>query len=111
MDKKDGEGIFGKRREAAVGVVGGGHAVRIAHIALADKYAASIMSKAEQQLKGAEDVYRSGRDKKSVDAAAREVVETAEEARVMAVEKKGGGERAGPRGGGKGGPGGSWCEG
>src|SRR5260370_13140309 len=88
MDKKDGEGIFGKRREAAVGVVGGGHAVRIAHIALADKYAASIMSKADQQLKGAEDVYRSGRDKKSVDAAAREVVETAEEARVMAVKQK-----------------------
>jgi outer membrane protein OmpA-like peptidoglycan-associated protein len=39
-------------------------------------------------LKGAEDVYRSGRDKKSVDAAAREVVETAEEARVMAVKQK-----------------------
>ena len=40
------------------------NAVRIARIAQADKYAAVHYGKADQQLKGAEDVYRSGRDKK-----------------------------------------------
>jgi len=80
--------IFGIDRKTPLELFEARNAVRIARIALADKYAGSIMSKAEQQLKGAEDVYRSGRDKKSVDAAAREVVETAEEARVMAVKQK-----------------------
>src|ERR1700674_4319251 len=80
--------IFGIDRKTPLELFEARNAVRIARIALADKYAASIMGKAEQQLKGAEDVYRSGRDKKSVDAAAREVVETAEEARVMAVKQK-----------------------
>jgi outer membrane protein OmpA-like peptidoglycan-associated protein len=80
--------IFGIDRKTPLELFEARNAVRIARIALADKYAASIMSKADQQLKGAEDVYRSGRDKKSVDAAAREVVETAEEARVMAVKQK-----------------------
>jgi outer membrane protein OmpA-like peptidoglycan-associated protein len=64
------------------------NAVRIAHIARADKYAASTVAKAEQQLQAAEDVYRRSHDKKSVEAAARDVVETAEEARVMAVKLK-----------------------
>jgi len=80
--------IFGIDRKTPLELFEARNAVRIARIALADKYAAAIMSKADQQLKGAEDVYRSGRDKKSVDAAAREVVETAEEARVMAVKQK-----------------------
>jgi len=80
--------IFGIDRKTPLELFEARNAVRIARIALADKYAASIMSKADQQLKGAEDVYHSGRDKKSVDAAAREVVETAEEARVMAVKQK-----------------------
>jgi outer membrane protein OmpA-like peptidoglycan-associated protein len=80
--------IFGIDRKTPLELFEARNAVRIARIALADKYAPSIMSKADQQLKGAEDVYRSGRDKKSVDAAAREVVETAEEARVMAVKQK-----------------------
>lgn len=80
--------IFGIDRKTPLELFEARNAVRIARIALADKYAASIMSKADQQLKGAEEVYHSGRDKKSVDAAAREVVETAEEARVMAVKQK-----------------------
>src|SRR6266850_1430851 len=80
--------IFGIDRKTPLELFEARNALRIARIALADKYAPAIMSKAEQQLKGAEDVYRSGRDKKSVDAAAREVVETAEEARVMAVKQK-----------------------
>src|SRR5712671_5434536 len=80
--------IFGIDRKTPLELFEARNALRIARIALADKYAPAIMSKAEQQLKGAEDVYRSGRDKKSVDAAAREVVETAEEARVMSVKQK-----------------------
>src|SRR5258707_15672890 len=63
--------IFGIDRKTPLELFEARNAVRIARVALADKYAASIMSKADQQLKGAEDVYRSGRDKKSVDAAAR----------------------------------------
>src|SRR5258705_11487724 len=86
--------IFGIDRKTPLELFEARNALRIARIALADKYAPAIMSKAEQQLKGAEDVYRSGRDKKSVDAAAREVVETAEEARVMAARKRGGGKAA-----------------
>src|SRR5207249_3651590 len=64
------------------------NSVRIAHIALADRYASSTLNKAVQQLKNAEDVYARKSDKKAVIAAAREVVETAEEARVMAVKQK-----------------------
>ncbi|HEX9222787.1 MAG TPA: OmpA family protein, partial [Candidatus Acidoferrales bacterium] len=64
------------------------NAVRIAHIALADKYAPSMVAKAEQQLRGMEEAYAQHRDRKSVEAAAREVVGSAEEARFMAVKQK-----------------------
>src|SRR5216684_3919145 len=64
------------------------NAVRIAHIAQADKYAPSSVNKAEQQLRQAEELYRLKRDKSTVEGAAREVVQTAEEARVMAVKQK-----------------------
>lgn len=64
------------------------NSVRIARNAGGNLYAASTMAKAEQQLAAAEDAYRSKRDKKTVESAARDVVETAEEARVMAVKKK-----------------------
>jgi outer membrane protein OmpA-like peptidoglycan-associated protein len=80
--------IFGIDRKTPLELFEARNAVRIAHIAQADKYAAPSLAKAEHQLQGAEDVYRRGSEKKSVDAAAREVVETAEEARVMAVKQK-----------------------
>ena len=64
------------------------NAVRIAHIAAADKYAPSIMAKADQQLKQAESAYRGKQDKRSIEAAAREAAQTAEESRVMAVKQK-----------------------
>lgn len=64
------------------------NAVRIAHIAAADKYAPSIMTKADDQLRRAESAYRSKQNKTSIDAAAREAAQTAEEARVMAVKQK-----------------------
>ena len=80
--------IFGIDRKTPRELFEARNAVRIARIAQADKYAASSLAKAEQQLKNAEEVYGRKSDKKFVSAAAREVVETAEEARVMAVKQK-----------------------
>ncbi len=64
------------------------NAIRIARVALADKYASSTFAKAEQQMQTAEDTYRRKSDRKVVESAARDVVQTAEEARVMAVKRK-----------------------
>ena len=64
------------------------NAVRIAHNAAADRYASSIMAKADQQLTSAEKSYAQKQGRSAVETAAREAVETAEEARVMAVKKK-----------------------
>src|SRR5215471_15420357 len=80
--------IFGIDRKTPLELFEARNAVRIAHIALADKYAAATLAKAEQQLMNAEQVYARKSDRKSVEAAAREVVETAEEARVMSVKQK-----------------------
>jgi len=80
--------IFGIDRKTPLELFEARNAVRIAHIALADKYAAATLAKAEQQLRNAEEVYAHKSDKKSVESAAREVVGTAEEARVMAVKQK-----------------------
>jgi outer membrane protein OmpA-like peptidoglycan-associated protein len=64
------------------------NAVRIAHIAAADKYAPAIMAKADEQLRQAESGYRQKQSKGSIEAAAREAAQTAEESRVMAVKQK-----------------------
>src|SRR6266568_4271516 len=80
--------IFGIDRKTPLEVFEARNAVRIAHIALADKYAPSMVAKAEQQLRALEEAYSQRRDRKSVEASAREVVGTAEEARVMAVKQK-----------------------
>jgi outer membrane protein OmpA-like peptidoglycan-associated protein len=64
------------------------NAIRIARNAGADKYATATLEKAGGQLAAAEEAYRSKRDRKTVESAARDVVETAEEARVMAVKQK-----------------------
>ncbi len=80
--------IFGIDRKTPLELFEARNSVRIAHIALADKYAPAALVKAEQQLKSAEEIYARKSDKKSVIAASREVVQTAEEARVMAVKQK-----------------------
>src|SRR5713101_3491226 len=80
--------IFGIDRKTPLELFEARNAVRIAHIALADKYAPSMVAKAEQQLKNAEESYGRKSDRKSVEAAAREAVGTAKEARVMAVKQK-----------------------
>jgi outer membrane protein OmpA-like peptidoglycan-associated protein len=80
--------IFGVDRRAPLELFEARNAVRIARNALADTYASSTMARAKEQLKQADDAYSSRKDKKVVIAAARNAVETAEEARVIAVQKK-----------------------
>jgi outer membrane protein OmpA-like peptidoglycan-associated protein len=62
--------------------------VRIAHIAAGDKYAASILPKADQLLMQAETAYRQKQGRSVIESAARDTAQTAEEARVMAVKQR-----------------------
>lgn len=80
--------IFGIDRKTPIELFQARNAVRIAHNAQADRYAASTVAKADQQLRVAEDAYSQKRDKKTVISAARDAVQTAEEARVIAVKQK-----------------------
>ena len=80
--------IFGIDRNTPLELFEARNAVRIARNAGADKFASASLAKADQQLKAAEDAYRNKSNRKSVESAARETVQTAEEARVMAVKQK-----------------------
>jgi outer membrane protein OmpA-like peptidoglycan-associated protein len=80
--------IFGIDRNTPMELFQARNAVRIARNAGADRYAAAALTKADQQLKSTEDAYRNKSNKKAVEASARETVQTAEEARVMAVQQK-----------------------
>jgi outer membrane protein OmpA-like peptidoglycan-associated protein len=82
------DAIFGIDSKTPLELFEARNAVRIAHIALADKYAPSILSKAGQQLLNAESLFRQKQNKATVEAAAKEATQTAEEARVMAVKQK-----------------------
>lgn len=82
------DAIFGIDRNTPLELFEARNALRIAHIAEADKYAAAILSKAGQQEMHAEDLYRQKTKKEVVEAAAKEATETAEEARLMAVKQK-----------------------
>jgi outer membrane protein OmpA-like peptidoglycan-associated protein len=80
------DAIFGIDRKTPLDLFEARNAVRIAHIANADKYAPTILTKADQQLRQAEEAYARKQGKSAIGTAAREAVETAEEARVMAVK-------------------------
>jgi outer membrane protein OmpA-like peptidoglycan-associated protein len=82
------DAIFGIDRNTPMELFEARNAVRIAHIAAGDKYATSILSKADQQLSQAEQTYRQKQGKTAIEAAARETEQTAEEARLMAVKQK-----------------------
>lgn len=82
------DAIFGIDSKTPLELFEARNALRIAHIAAADKYAAAIMNKAQAQLLHAEEVYRQKQNKAAVEAAAKEATETAEEARIMAVKQK-----------------------
>jgi outer membrane protein OmpA-like peptidoglycan-associated protein len=79
--------IFGIDRKTPVELFEARNALRIARNASAEKYAGPSLAKAAQQLQSAEDLYRQKRDKKTVIAAARDSVQTAEEARVISVKQ------------------------
>jgi outer membrane protein OmpA-like peptidoglycan-associated protein len=80
--------IFGVDRKAPIELFEARNAVRIARNALADTYATSTMTKAEDLLKQADAAYVAKKDRKGLIALSRNAVETAEEARVIAVQKK-----------------------
>src|SRR6266852_5492106 len=80
--------IFGIDRTTPMELFEARNALRIAHIAAGDKYATSILAKADQQLTQAETTYRQKLGKAAVESAARETTQTAEEARVMAVKQR-----------------------
>jgi outer membrane protein OmpA-like peptidoglycan-associated protein len=82
------DAIFGIDRKTPRALFEARNAVRIARIAGADKYAASIISKADLELRSAEEAFQHKRDKGTIDTLARDTVTTAEEARVMAVKQK-----------------------
>jgi outer membrane protein OmpA-like peptidoglycan-associated protein len=82
------DAIFGIDPKTPLALFEARNAVRIARVAQADRYAASIMAKAEEQLLRAEEAYRQKQPRASIEAAAREAAQTAEESRVMAVKQK-----------------------
>jgi outer membrane protein OmpA-like peptidoglycan-associated protein len=82
------DAIFGIDPKTPLALFEARNAVRIARIAQADRYAASILTKAELQLRQAEEAYRQKQSRTSIEAAAREAAQTAEESRVMAVKQK-----------------------
>jgi len=80
--------IFGIDRKTPLELFQARNAMRIARNASAAKYAAASAAKAEQLLQAAEDAYRQKRDRKTVEAAGRDAIQTAEEARVIAVKAR-----------------------
>jgi len=82
------DAIFGIDSKTPLELFEARNALRIAHIAYADKYAAAIIAKASQQLMHAEEAYRQKQNRAAVEAAAKEATQTAEEARVMSVKQK-----------------------
>jgi len=80
--------IFGIDRTTPMQLFEARNAVRIAHIAAGEKYAISILSKADQLLMQAETAYRQKQGKSVIESAARDTTQTAEEARVMAVKQR-----------------------
>jgi outer membrane protein OmpA-like peptidoglycan-associated protein len=82
------DAIFGIDSKTPLELFEARNAVRIAHIAAADKYAASILVEGGAAVMHAEEIYRQKQNKAAVEAAAKEATETAEEARLMAVKQK-----------------------
>ena len=80
--------IFGIDRTTPMQLFEARNAVRIAHIAAGEKYATTILPKADQQLMQAETAYRQKGGRSVIESAAREAAQTAEEARVMAVKQR-----------------------
>src|ERR1051325_7627023 len=80
--------IFGIDRTIPLQLFEARNALRTAHIAAGDKYATSILPKADQQLRQAETANRQKQGRPAIESAAREATQTAEEARVMSVKQR-----------------------
>ena len=87
------DAIFGIDRTTPLELFEARNALRIAHIAAGDKYANSILAKADGQLKQAEDAYRQKQGKTAIESSARETAQTAEEATKQAQAAKAEAER------------------
>src|SRR4029077_17648167 len=82
------DAIFGIDRKTPRVLFEARNAVRIANLTSADKYAPSILTKATQQLRAAEEAYVQKRDKSTIETLARETVGPPEQARVMPVKQR-----------------------
>lgn len=88
--KPIGGAVYGVDRRAPLDLLEARNAVRIAQDSHADQYAESSLARAEQLLKQAEDYYRRRQGSKPIATVAREATQTAEEARVMALNRDAG---------------------
>ena len=83
-----GDAIYGIDRKAPLDLFEARNAVRIARAAKAEQYAPSLLAKAEQDLKQAEDYYRRKQGRTPIGTVAREAAQTAEEARLMSLKRQ-----------------------
>jgi outer membrane protein OmpA-like peptidoglycan-associated protein len=82
------DAIFGIDPRTPLELFEARNAVRIARSANADKYAGSVLQKAEQSLSQAENSYRQKQNRSTVATFARDAALTAEDARVMSLKKQ-----------------------
>jgi outer membrane protein OmpA-like peptidoglycan-associated protein len=75
-----------ERHKVPLGLLEARNALRLAHTADADKYAADSLAKAQASLDRAEDYYNR-KQWKPVETAAREAAQNAEDARVIAIRR------------------------
>ena len=79
------EPVYGVDKKAPLSLLEARNAVRIARDAKADQYAGSTFQRAQASLDQAEDYYRRKQGSGPIDTVAREAVQSAEEARVIAL--------------------------
>ncbi len=82
------DAIFGIDRSTPLELFEARNAVRIAKFANAEKYAGSVLEKAEQSLTQAETSYSQKQNRSVVATYARDAAQTAEDARVMSLKKQ-----------------------
>ena len=82
------DAIFGIDRSTPLELFEARNAVRIARAANAEKYADSVLAKAEQSLSQAETSYSQKQNRSIVATYARDAAQTAEDARVMSLKKQ-----------------------
>ena len=82
------DAIFGIDPRTPLELFEARNAVRIARLANAEKYAGTVLAKAEQSLNQAETSYRQKQNRSLVATYARDAAQTAEDARVMSLKKQ-----------------------